>query len=222
MVKNKIVTPILILASMCVATAVSAQDYKVEVGGWLGYTFSEGVPVRDIEIDGDTFNEVNPTSGPSYGFSFGVFFTESMEVEFAYDQQRSSLEGKGRGVRRDFADMNVNNYHVNFVYNFGDDFDTLRPFIFGGLGATQFSPSDVMGSAIESTTKFSSNWGGGVKAYPGRNVGFKATVRWVPTYIKSEPGGIWCSPYWPFGCYQLVDNQYVNQFQFSAGVTLRF
>ena len=121
-----------------------------------------------------------------------------MEVEFALDRQQSALEGKGRGVTREFADMNLNNYHVNFVYNFGDDRDTLRPFIFGGLGATQAQPKDIMGSAIDSNTKFSSNWGGGLKAYPARNVGVKLMARWVPTFIKSEPAGIWCSPYWGF------------------------
>ena len=211
-----------VLCVLMAASAAFAQDYRVEGSGYFGWTFSEGVPINPVTIGGETFNEVNPTSGASYGFSFGVFFTENMEIEFAWDRQDSALEGKGRGVKREFVDMNLNNYHANFVYNFGDDRSTLRPFIFGGLGATQASPDDIMGQSIESSTRFSSNWGGGLKAYPARNVGIKLMARWVPTYVKSEPGGIWCSPYWPWVCYQLVDNQYINQFQLAGGVTFRF
>lgn len=47
-----------------------------------------------------------------------------------------------------------------------------------------------MGNVIDSSTRFSTTWGGGVKVYPGRNVGLKLTARWTPTYIKSDPGGI--------------------------------
>lgn len=213
----------LLVTAVCLAPASAfAQDSKVEVSAWGGYTFSEGVPIQEIEIDGERFNEVNPTSGASYGFAFGVFVTENISVEFAVDQQRSNLEGKGFGNRREFVSMNLNNYHGNFVYNWGDDRDEMRPFIFGGIGATSFSPSNVEGVDVEGNTRFSSNWGGGVKFYPSSHFGLKVMARWVPTYIKSEPGGIWCSPFWPWGCYQLVDNQYVNQFQFAGGVTLRF
>jgi len=211
-----------IVAALSCSSFATAQDYKVEVGGWFGYTFSEGVPIQNIEIDGKVYNKVDPTSGSSYGVSFGVFFTEQMQVEFVYDEQSSALQGSGPGGKREFVDMKLHNYHVNFVYNWGDDRDVMRPFIFGGLGATSFKPGDVMGSLSESNTRFSSSWGGGVKAYPSRNVGIKLMARWIPTYIKSEPGGIWCNPYWPWICYQLVDNQYVNQFEMSAGITLRF
>ena len=75
---------------------------------------------------------------------------------------------------------------------------------------------------IESTTKFSTTWGGGVKAYPSPNVGIKVMGRWTPTYIKSDPGGIWCSPYWPWGCYVLEETDYSNQFELSGGVSFRF
>ena len=164
----------------------------------------------------------SPKSGVSYGLTFGVFVTENVEIEFALDQQKSALEASGRGTKREFTDMNVNNYHGNFVYNWGYDRDPVRPFLFGGLGATQFKPTDVMGTAVDSSTRFSTNWGGGVKIYPARNVGIKLLARWTPTYIKSDPGGIWCSPYWPWVCYRVADTQYSDQFQLAVGVTLRF
>ena len=79
-----------------------------------------------------------------------------------------------------------------------------------------------MGFMIESSTRFSTTWGGGVKAYVSDNVGFNFTARWVPTYISSDPAGIWCSPYWPGACWVLSEANYSNQFDLSGGVNFRF
>jgi opacity protein-like surface antigen len=198
-----------------------AQDYKVEFSGFFGYTLSEGFNIDPVVFDGERYDKINPTSGMSYGFTFDYLVTENMAVGFQYNQQRSTLEASGT-TKVEFTDMNVNNYHGIFTYNFGDEDNTIRPFIVGGLGATQYKPSDIQGNSIESSTRFSTTWAGGVKAYPASNVGFKAMARWTPTYIKSDPAGIWCSPYWFWGCYQLVDTDHSNQLEFSAGVTFRF
>ena len=198
-----------------------AQDSRVEITPFIGYTFSEGFTINPVSIGGATFNKINPVSGYSYGFSVDVFVTEAVQVGFQYAQQDSALEARGT-AKREFADLKVNNYHGIFTYNFADDDDAVRPFIFGGLGATHYAPGDVEGVAIESSTRFSTTWGGGVKAFAGRNVGFKAVARWTPTYIKSDPAGIWCSPWWPWGCYQLVETDHSNQFEMAAGVIIRF
>ena len=79
---------------------------------------------------------------------------------------------------------------------------------------------DVMGVSVDSNTRFSLTWGGGVKIYPSGRVGLNLTGRWTPTYIKSDPGGIWCDPYW--GCFQSSNPQYANQFEFAGGLTFRF
>ena len=118
--------------------------------------------------------------------------------------------------------MKVNNYHGIFTYNFGYEDSMTRPFIFGGLGATNWTPGDVEGLSIESATKFSTTWGGGVKVYPIQNVGVQVMGRWTPTYVKSDPGGLWCSPYWGWGCYVLSEPDYSNQLELSGGVTFRF
>jgi hypothetical protein len=73
---------------------------------------------------------------------------------------------------------------------------------------------------IDGETKFATNWGGGVKLYPGERVGLKLGVRWTPTYVKTDPTGYWCDPYW--GCFTVGDAQYSNQFEFSGGVFFRF
>ena len=128
--------------------------------------------------------------------------------------------------KRNLTGMKVNNYHGVFTYNWGYSDSTVRPFFYAGLGATQSTFDDFMGFDIESSTKFSTTWGGGVKVYPTPRFGINFTARWTPTYIKSDPGGLHCSPYWnpwyPGGCVVLGDPDYANQFDLSAGVSVRF
>jgi opacity protein-like surface antigen len=206
---------------MALGSTAWAQDYKVEIAPFVGYTFSEGFTIDPVVIGGQRFTKVNPVSGYSYGVGFDVYLNENIQVGFQLGQQDSALEAKGT-TKREFADLKVRNYHGIFTFNFADEDDSLRPFIFGGLGATQYAPGDVEGRNIEGSTKFSFTWGGGVKAYAGRNFGIKVVGRWTPTYIKSDPSGIWCSPWWPWGCYVLEETDYSNQFELAGGVIFRF
>lgn len=207
------------------ASTAAAQG-RVEISGWGGYTLSEGINVNPNTAAGILVREVNPTSGPSYGVSFNVAVDDdgNMMVGFLWDQQESNLELKGTGGlgKTNVADLKVRNYHGIFTYNFGDSRDAMRPYIMGGLGVTQYSPGDIMNISIDGSTKFSSTWGGGVKFFASDNIGINVGARWTPTYIKSDPGGIWCSPYWAGGCWQLSDPDYANQLEFTGGVTFRF
>ena len=224
MMKSNVLRKSLSIVTFSVVTVTGtsfAQSKRVEINPFFGYTLSDGVPVDPFFVGGETYNSINPKSGMSYGVQFGVFVTENVEVGFLWSHQNSKLEAKGR-TSTDFTDMTNSNYHGIFTYNWGDDDSMARPFIFGGLGATVFAPADVGGFSIESGTRFSSTWGAGVKAYVSPNVGFTGMARWTPTYIKSEPGGIWCSPYWFYGCYYLTDADYANQFELSGGLSLRF
>jgi hypothetical protein len=214
---------IILLAGLSVAFASSvwAQDVRVEITPFVGYTFSEGFNVDPVRVGGETFTKVNPVSAVSYGVSLGFFVTEDVEVGFQFAQQGSVLEAKGT-TTREFANLKVNNYHATYTYHFNDWDDALRPFLFGGLGATQYAPGDIKGYQIDGKTRFSSTWGGGLKVYVGQFFGFKLVGRWTPTYIKSEPAGIWCSPYWPWSCYQLTESDYSNQLELAGGIVFRF
>ena len=212
------------ILTLALGTMAYAQDTRVEISPYIGYTLSEGFNVNPNTVIGILVDKVNPTSGISYGFMFNINVDENLQVGFLYDQQESNLELKGVGLigKSKVADLDVRNYHAIFTYNFGDDRDSTRPFLFGGVGATQYSPSDVMGFAIDGNTKLSSTWGGGVKFFASPHFGINVMGRWTPTYIKSDPAGIWCSPYWPGGCWQLSEPDYANQLQFAGGVTFAF
>ena len=207
--------------SLTIAASSFAQEKRVEVNPFFGYTLSDGVTVDPFTAAGQVYDSINPKSGLGYGVQFGVFVTENVEVGFLWARQESKLEAKN-GTATEFVDMTNSNYHGIVTYNWGDEDTVARPFLFGGLGATTFAPADIQGQSVDSVSKFSSTWGGGVKVYPGSSVGFTAMARWTPNYIKSDPEGIWCSPYWFYGCYVLGDAQYANQFEMSGGVIFRF
>jgi len=174
-------------------------------------------------VDGNLYNRVDPADSMSWGFTLGVFLNRNFEVEFIFDSQRTTLEASGtRTVEVDSLD--VGNYHGALAYNFGSGDSSVRPYFFGGAGATSYSPLSFMGAdgkarEIAGQTRLSPTFGGGVKVYRGR-IGARAEVRMTPTYIKSDSTGWWCDPYW--GCYATSKSQYAWQIQMTGGVTVRF
>jgi opacity protein-like surface antigen len=200
------------------------KEPKIEIIPFFGYSLSEGVDIDDAEIPGDrTVNRLDPTSGMSYGFETDFLLGENFYLGFNFSNQDSNLQGTvvGEG-KQNFTDMSVQNYHGILGYNLGDSDAPLRPYFFGGLGATHYSPGDIEGYSVDSSSQFSSTWGGGVKYYFSDNVGARFGARWTPTYINSDASGIWCSPYIWGGCWVVGNANYSHQFEMSAGLALRF
>lgn len=220
-------TGLLFLGALLVGVP-SAWAQKVEVSFKGGYTASEGVTSADRALVGAQYNALDVDSGAAFHFTFGVFLTENVQAEFLWGQQSSRLQADGPFGKTPLSDLTINNYMVNFVQNWGASDSKVRPYAFGGLGATNYSfgdllvarPPNVQSGQIESTTRFSSNWGGGVKFYFSPNIGASVGLRWTPTYIKSDPAGVWCDPW--YGCWQLVNNQYSHQFETAFGLNFRF
>ena len=137
--------------ALLLAVPAQAQDPRVEISGWFGYTFSDGVSGDAREgSDGNVYNRVDPKNSGAYGFSAGFFVTEQVQVGFLWDRQDTVLEAKGNAVR-EVADLNIDNYHGFVSYNFGDSRDTIRPYVLGGLGATRYSDIRISMSKFENT-----------------------------------------------------------------------
>jgi hypothetical protein len=219
-----------VLSACLVGMSATPARAQVEVSFEAGYTSSEGINASESRIIlGNVYNSLDITSGGSFGLTAGGFFTEQWEAEFLWHRQMGGLEISNPAPVQKLANQNVDNYHGNLVYNFGVRDSKLRPFLFGGLGATHYSPGDYDSSlplgggvaTIQSFSKFSANWGGGVKAYPSPHFGIKGMLRWTPTYIKTDAAGYWCDPFYPT-CWVVGDADYSNQFEFSGGIIFRF
>jgi hypothetical protein len=222
---------IFFMACFVSLTAGSAWAQAVEASIDFGYTASEGINASQSRIVlGQTYNSLDIVSGGNLGFTFGVFLNEQFEVEFLYSRQFSSLEISNPAPEKRIAAQDVDNYHGNLVYNWGDHETKVRPYAFFGMGATHYAPGALdasvqplvpSGTQIQGFSKFSTTWGGGVKVYPNPHIGFKAGMRWTPTYIKTDPGGVWCDPFYPT-CWVVGNPDYSNQFEFTGGVIFRF
>lgn len=197
------------------ASAAWAQDAKVEVSGTAGWTFSDGVNVGTID---ESPIQVGPKDAFSWGARLGFLVNENSEIGFLFNMQSTDLEVTG--VLNRTIPQTVYNYHGYFAYNFGDADATARPYFLGGLGATQYGSLETPSGNIGGETQFSTTWAAGVKFFPSPRVGIRLETRWTPTYIKSDPEGYWCDPYW--GCYTVGEAEYSNQFEISGGITLRF
>jgi opacity protein-like surface antigen len=149
--------------------------------------------------------------------------TPNVEVGGLFSLQSTTLQ-LGGVITADIGDEKIYNYHGYVAYNFGEEDAKVRPYVLGGLGATQFGSVNIhIGDRqdnVGGNTKFSTTWAVGVKMFPSPNFGIRLEARWTPTYIKSDAAGWWCDPYW--GCYVVGDSQYANQFELNGGITLRF
>ena len=206
-----------VMCALCLiaASAAWAQDPRVEISGTAGWTFSDGVNVGSID---DSPIEVGPKDAFSWGARLGFNLSPNVELGFLFASQATDLEATG--VINRTVPQNVYNYHGYFAYNFGDADASVRPYLLGGLGATQYGSLDTALGQVGGETQFSTTWAAGLKLFPSPNIGIRLEGRWTPTYIKTDPEGYWCDPYW--GCYTVGDAQYANQFELSAGINLRF
>jgi hypothetical protein len=208
------------LCFLLAASPAAAQYYNFEVGVSAGYTLSEGFETDTFLVNGQAFDEVDPTSGFSYGLNFAYLVNRFGEIGFMFNQQQSQLEIGGAGTSRELTDLDVNNYHGYGAYNFGFGEAMVQPTFFFGLGATHYVTGDFESREIDNETKFSTTWGGGAKIYPSNNIGLRIVGQWTPTYIKTDSDGVWCDPYW--GCFVSGDADYSHQFEFSGALLYRF
>jgi opacity protein-like surface antigen len=197
------------------APASWAQDSRVELSGTAGWTFSDGVNVGAID---ESPIRVDPKDAFSWGARLGFNVTPNWEVGGLFSLQSTDLEASG--IVNLSLGQTIYNYHGYFAYNFGDPEAKARPYLLGGLGATQFGSLSTPVGDVGGETQFSTTWAAGLKLFPGKNVGIRLEARWTPTYIKTDPEGYWCDPYW--GCYTVGDAEYANQYELSGGIILRF
>jgi opacity protein-like surface antigen len=208
----------------CAAPAV-AQDKRVEASVIFGYTFSDGVSGDSVRAsNGQLYDRVDPKDSFKWGLDIGALVNDNMQVGFLFGQQPTTLTIGGTATT-DVGDLTITTYHGYFGYNFGEADARIRPYLMGGLGATNFGSVEFttltgVQLTTDSGTQFSSTWGAGVKVFPRPNVGVRFGVQWTPTYIKSDAEGWWCDPYW--GCYVVSDPQYSNQWDLSGGIAFRF
>ncbi len=199
---------------------------KVQASFLFGYTLSDGVDGDAfLAADLKTYNRLDPKDGGNFGFSVGFMVNPQTEIGFMYRRQMSNLIASGPNTSKELGGINVDGYHGYFAYYFGDPEARVNPYFLGGFGATSIPSAtltNTVGSSFDKAGKtwFSSTWGTGIRVNAAKHFAVKAGIAWTPTYIKSDPAGYWCDPW--YGCYVVGNAQYMNQFHFEGAAVIRF
>ena len=165
-------------------------------------------------------NVYDVQNGLNYGLSAGYLLGEHGSIEFMWNYNKADTvaEPRSGGSNKTVFTLDTNQYLGNFLYHFSPREQKLRPFVLLGLGATSLHAAlnDVSG-----ITRFAWPWRrsvnttstGGWSASPGE------MVTYVPHYHHN--GGFWCDPFWG-GCWVVGDSHFLNEFDATVGLTLRF
>ena len=166
-------------------------------------------------------------TGPSYAFALAYNIHPMQAVEFSYTRQDGSLDLDYKGLRT-LTDWSVNFWHIGSIRYLAPP-GKVRPFVLLSLGATYISPEQASFLLdetdpttlvyTESTTKFSFNFGLGVKSYFGKaeKIGIRASFKVLPTFYNT-----WGGMYFGGGGAGLtVSGNAIWQWEAAIGLTIK-
>lgn len=226
MKKTTILMLALLAALAALAPVAAAQVQGIEITPTVGYRFN-GSLSSEQNYAGYYIDKVKVPDSVSYGLTFEYPFHPSMNFEAMWSHQGSKIDVSGKPVgpgavyeTRTVADLSIDTIQAGVLWQSGRPSDKFRGWFDILIGATILAPSNSAVS-LSNVTRFSASLGGGAKFYVTDNIGFKAGLRWMPVYINSESSGYYtCDPYW--GCYTYYNTNYLNQFDASLGLIVRF
>jgi opacity protein-like surface antigen len=195
------------IAAALVLSALSApaSGQSWEASGLLGYT-----PSVSLDRQAPELTQLDIRGGFTWGLQAGHLFTPRWGAELLWMQQGSALRLVTEAGAANVFTMPIQQLQGNVLYHVGSRDTKLRPFVFGGLGATFLSATE-----LESETKVSYGFGGGVKYFPWKNIGARASFRYAPTMLNDDETVAFCDP---FGFCQGS----LQQIEFAVGAVVRF
>jgi len=178
---------------------------------WEASAFAAYTPSADIDRRASDLNQLDVRGSFTWGIQGARMLTTHWGAEVLWMQQQSALEGgTPSSVPFDFFTMTIQQLQGHALYEFGGGGAKLRPFVFGGIGATFFSAAN-----LQSETKLSLDYGAGLNYFAWRDLGVRAHVRFKPTHLNDTSAGDVCDP---FGFCQ----SWLSQVEFAVGAVFRF
>jgi opacity protein-like surface antigen len=202
--------------SLLVSSASLFAQQNLEITGYVGYQINGGV-----DLSTTRFHRIDVGNGTNYGVSLGYLIGEHSGVEFQWNQNNADTvaEPIGGGPSVKLFSLTQNQYMGNYLFHFKEREATLRPFLLVGLGASSLTTDR---SGVQGTTRFTFAVGGGAKYHISKHIALRGQLRYSPTYLTTTSnGGFWCDPFWG-GCWVVGNDHYLNAFDMTGGITLRF
>ena len=191
-------------AVLIVLVSPAALAQKFEVTPFVGWRISDSLEAVNT---GATI-DVDDTK--SFGVILSLKQNPNTNYDFLFSRQNTQLQsqsvpGQTEALRFDY-------YHIGGTVFY--DYDKLRPFVSGGLGATHIAPAN---DAFSSETQFSLSIGGGLKIPFSQNVGLRLEARGYGTVVSGS-GAILCSG----GCVAQFSGNLYLQLEANAGLSIAF
>jgi opacity protein-like surface antigen len=204
------------LASFLFLASVATFAQNFEITGQAGYQINGG-----LDLSTTLFHRIDVENSLNYGISAGALVGEHYGVEFQWNQNKADTNAQPRNGSPSIKvfSLSQNQYMGNFLVHFKGRQATVRPFVFFGLGANALSTDR---SGVNGATRFAFAFGGGAKYNLSKHLGLRGQLRYSPTYITTTSnGGYWCDPFWG-GCWVVGKDHYLNAFDMTGGIILRF
>jgi hypothetical protein len=207
----KTILPVLV----CSLFLTPAFAQNVEITGHVGGQINGG-----LDLSTSLFHRIEVGNATNYGVTAGYLLGEHYGIEFQWNQMKADTRAQpiGGGSSIKVFTLTQNQYMGNFLVHLKGREAMLRPFVFLGLGASDLSPDR---SGVQGATRFAFSLGGGAKYNLSKHFGLRGQFKWSPTYITTTDGGYWCDPFWG-GCWVVGNDHYLNEFDITGGITLRF
>ena len=165
----------LILAGLLLIPAAAlAQAHRFEVTPYAGWRF-------DGEFNyGDFLEErnVRVDEGASFGVIFDVPLSPNWQIELIATRQDSEfiVDGGLFSPEQNLGDVTLDMVHAGILFQWGPG--QVQGFFSSGLGIARIEPDR---NDVEAESRFSGNFGGGVKIFFSQNVGLRFEGRgyWV-------------------------------------------
>jgi opacity protein-like surface antigen len=210
-------TNLLLVAIVCslVGAPTAWAQKGIEITPFIGVQTNGG-----LDISTALFDHINVQNGLNYGVSAGYLIGNYGAVEFIWNHNQADTLAQPRsgGADQKVFSLNNNQYLGDFVLHFKDRESRLRPFVLLGAGVSNLSPDR---NDVKSITRFAWALGGGAKYNFSKHLGLRLQAKWSPTYITTTTTGYWCDPFWG-GCWAQGDSHFLQEFDATAGLTLRF
>ena len=202
-----------------------AQHFKrFEFLPYAGFSASGDIPVvSDENVSGN----IRVGSSLHAGTAFYVYLNKLDAIGVRWQRQFTDgslpaiiLEPAPQEDATSF-NLNVDQYHADFVHHFELDNPKAEPYVMAGLGATTYyaNRSGRSGSA----SFFSFALGGGIKYFFNSHFGFRGEARWSPTVLSASDSRFWCSISGEgANCTIDLNASIQNQLDLTGGIAVRF
>lgn len=222
----KSIWTMLILFVLMSCPVVLSQEFKrfeFHVSG--GLTVSGGIP---LNVNGDVRHySIHVNNSQNVGAAFAVNLNELDAIELYW--QRQFTEGR---LPAELAallsseslsafNLNMDQYHMNFIHHYEISVPKTRPYVMAALGATTYRAN--WNGQSSSMSCFSFSIGGGVKYYLNDHFGLRGEVRWSPTVVSASDSSFLCQ----FGgsggaCLVKLSKTLQEQMDLTGGLFFRF